>query len=515
MNAHTAHAVAIAALVSLAAAAPSGFAAAPAAAVAGTSAVRLLDRADMLMAWPRHGVVTLEYRGQLTRESHYERPHATRTLEALRRVYVAPGDRIRQDFSTWVAGDTVLAVETTLLINGHVLHRDDETAPWLELRGRRAAMAARFVRGVAPALLLADARRHVANAALTRAGSADPALAWADTSGRVWTLHFDGSNAAPTLFESAAANDWEGDIADSTVFGADRASAGLWVAQTLHTRTHESDDGWWLDERLQSVDWHESPANAYESVNGPRGEEVMPAPAEALPDTVPALLPLAPHVWALELRDADTRSLLVEFADHLVVLDASAGSRQGEALLATIRAQGPKKPVRLVAFSHYHPDYTGGLRPFLADSIPVLCAPGNAGYVREIAARRFTRRPDRLERRSHGRYVPQLQELAPGGWTAADSLNELRVIDIGRTSQHTDSYLVFVLPRAGIVFEGDLGYFTRNGKLVASRRARGLVAALDASGVRCDRVIQGWPVQGNAREITYRTLRELAAPNQP
>lgn len=495
--------------------AASALAAANAPAVPNADVTRLLDRAGVLMAWPTHGVITLEYKGRLTREGHFEHPHATRTYESLRRVYVASPERIRQDFSTWVAGDTVLGVETTLLINGHVLHRDDETAPWVALNGREAAMAARFVRGATPALALGDAREHAARATITGAGGRSPALSWPDSTGRVWTLHFDGTNAAPVVLESATANDWEGDIADSTVFGPDRASAGFWAAQSVHTRTHEADDGWWLDETLQGAQWHNAPTNPYEAVNGPRVEEVMPAPVVAVADPMPVLAPLAPHVWAIELPDADTRSVVMEFAGHLVVLDASAGSRQGEAILATIRAHLPRKPIRFVAFSHYHPDYSGGLRPFLADSITILCAPGNADDVREIAARRFTRRPDRLERRSHGAWTPRLELLGTPVWTDADSVNELRVIDIGARSNHTDSYLVFVLPRDGIVFEGDLGFFTRGGKRVASRRARGLVLALDAAGVKCERVVQGWPVRGNASEIKMRELRELVGPQQP
>jgi glyoxylase-like metal-dependent hydrolase (beta-lactamase superfamily II) len=518
MTIAAARAAAIAALLLVALPAATLAATAPAAPRSSAAVTALLDRADMLMAWPTHGVITLEYKGRLTRESHFEHPHATRTYESLRRVYVASPERIRQDFSTWVAGDTVLGVETTLLIKGHVLHRDDETAPWVALTGREAAMATRFVRGATPALALADAREHAARATIAGAGGKAPALSWPDSTGRVWTLHFDGTNAAPVSFESATANDWEGDIADSTVFGPDRPSAGFWASQSLHTRTHETDDGWWLDETLQSAEWHSAPTNAYEAVNGPRVEEVMPAPAAGVADSVPVLVPLAPHVWAVELPDADTRSVVMEFADHLVVLDASAGSRQGEAILATIHAKLPRKPVRFVAFSHYHPDYTGGLRPFLADSIKVLCAPGNADYVREIAARRFTRHPDRLElmqRRSKGGWIPQLELLGTPVWTHADSANELRVIDIGTRSNHTDSYLVFVLPRDGIVFEGDLGFFTRGGKRVASRRARGLVLALDAAGVKCERVVQGWPVKGNASEIKMRELRELVAPQRP
>ena len=481
---------------------------------AAATPTQVLDHTDALLAWPKHGVTTLEYHGHLRLEGHFTHPHETRTYETLRRVFIAPPDRIRQDFSTWVTGDTVLSVETTLLLGDHVIKRDDEHAPWLELHGRDAAMAARAVRSVTPALVLADARRHLARVQLTSAKGTQK-LAWPDTTGRMWTLRVDEASGLPLGHESMIANDWEGDIGDSTVYGHGRASAGMWAAATLHTRTHEADSGWWLDEELADLTWHEGATNAYENVTAPLRSEVIEAPEPARPDTIPHLVLLAPHTWAIELRDADTRSLVMEFADHLIVLDASAGSRQGEAILATIRAQLPKKPVRLVAFSHYHPDYTGGLRPFLADSVKVLCAPGNAGYVREIAARRFVQQPDRLERRSHGTWAPQLELLGAPIWTHADSLNELRVLDIGARSHHTDSYLVFLLPRAGILFEGDLGFFKRDGKLVASRRASGLVEALEASGVPVTRVIQGWPVNGNAAEIKYPELRSLVAPQQP
>jgi len=67
-------------------------------------------------------------------------------------------------------------------------------------------------------------------------------------------------------------------------------------------------------------------------------------------------------------------------------------------LMPALRARFPGKRVRFVSFSHYHPDYTGGLRPFLADSAEVVCAGANMPFVDEVAHLNFSVTPDRLWR---------------------------------------------------------------------------------------------------------------------
>jgi hypothetical protein len=72
----------------------------------------------------------------------------------------------------------------------------------------------------------------------------------------------------------------------------------------------------------------------------------------------------------------------------------------------------------------------------------------------------------------------------------------LDAIDIGEASQHTAEYVVFYLPGARVLLEGDLGWFTRDdGTPRVGGRAAGLLAALDARGLAIDTMVQTWPVR--------------------
>jgi len=106
---------------------------------------------------------------------------------------------------------------------------------------------------------------------------------------------------------------------------------------------------------------------------------------------------------------------------------------------------------------------------------------------------------------------PNVDTLVAGRWRRADAVNELVAIDIGARSNHTDAYTVFWLPRQKLLFEGDLGWFTRDGQVRASRRAAGLVEAIADAKLAPETVMQSWPVAGNAASLPFTKLRELVA----
>jgi hypothetical protein len=60
-----------------------------------------------------------------------------------------------------------------------------------------------------------------------------------------------------------------------------------------------------------------------------------------------------------------------------------------------------------------------------------------------------------------------------------------------------------------LLFEGDLGFFTVAGELRASRRAAGLLQAIDEAKLVPLTVAQSWPVNGNAASVPFATLRAL------
>ena len=141
-----------------------------------------------------------------------------------------------------------------------------------------------------------------------------------------------------------------------------------------------------------------------------------------------------------------------------------------------------------------------------------MCAGSNHEYVTEIARWTFSLNPDRLYRMRHNAAMPKIDTLVAGHWRHADAMNELVAMDIGNLSHHTDAYLVFWLPRAKLLFEGDLGYFADSkGEIKASSRAAGLLQAIDQEKLEPATVLQGWAATQSPRGIPMRRFRALVA----
>jgi glyoxylase-like metal-dependent hydrolase (beta-lactamase superfamily II) len=216
---------------------------------------------------------------------------------------------------------------------------------------------------------------------------------------------------------------------------------------------------------------------------------------------------LTPGVHELVLPDADSRSLAIEFADHVVLCETSMDNPAGERLLTALDEHLPGKPVRYVLFGHYHPHYTGGLRPVMARGATVVAPPLGAAFAREIAARPFRSPPDAFA--ESGRQ-PVIEEFT-GERTFRDDTNELVAIDIGADSHHTVEYVVFWLPRQHMLFEGDLGWFGGPDALRAGgTRARGLLKAIDDRKLPVVTLVQSWPTLGPAT-LPCAELRALVA----
>ena len=162
-------------------------------------------------------------------------------------------------------------------------------------------------------------------------------------------------------------------------------------------------------------------------------------------------------------------------------------------------------------FSHYHPHYSGGLRAFLAAGATVVTTPGNEELVRAIAARAFTHTPDRLAREPS----PVLVELFEDRWTLDDGRVRIEAIDVGMRSKHTTEYVLFHLPRQGLLFQGDLGWYPGawfpdgGDELRAGSRAAALVAILDEEQLEPERIVQSWPAVDVPMTRTPAELRAL------
>ncbi|HET7904253.1 MAG TPA: hypothetical protein VFM17_06820 [Candidatus Eisenbacteria bacterium] len=416
-----------------------------------TTARAAAPAASALQGGPRQR----HYQGTFIAEAHYRRPGDTRRYGSEQWYYTDGKGRVRLDWATWNEGDTTRFSESFLVIGDSVFNRNRPTSPWRLLAGERARLG----------------RFH----ALAGLRSAN---------------HIE-AHAHPRL----------GDVRDSVIIEPGRSATDT---TTMLVVLHERDHQWRTLQRLVEVLTTAPPESLLATPTNPE-------PPESRDETFtdpPTLVQLAPGVWCAEMEGLDSRTLVVEFADHLAVAELAVGSKNGERLADALRTRWPGKPIRYALFSHHHPHYTGAARAMIAEGATIVATAGNEQFIRDFAARPFTIEPDRLARSPRAVSV----RAFTGRTELADSTNRLVAIDFGPRSEHTDEFVVFWLPRQKLLFQSELGWVTRaGGALRPIRRAAAFLEWIAAEGLDVERIVQGWPMQGNERELTRARLAELVA----
>jgi len=157
---------------------------------------------------------------------------------------------------------------------------------------------------------------------------------------------------------------------------------------------------------------------------------------------------LAPGVWVV--RAGGSRSLVVGFSDHLLVVDAAPSV--APEVVARVGTLAPGKPVRYVVPTHHHDDHFGGVRHFAAAGATTVTTAGNVGYFRRVVSA-----PPAPVATGQAPATPAatVEAIAGKRRVFSDGARTVEIHDIG-PSPHADEMLVAWLPAEGILFQGDL-----------------------------------------------------------
>ena len=157
---------------------------------------------------------------------------------------------------------------------------------------------------------------------------------------------------------------------------------------------------------------------------------------------------VAEGVW--HLGGGSHNSVLVEFADHLVLIESPLYDGRAQAVLAEARRLVPAKPVRYVLNSHHHFDHAGGLRTAAATGATLVVSEPARGWFGQTLAVPNGVRPDALAR--SGRRATL--EGVNGARTFSDGTRTLEVRYI-EGSPHAEGFMMAWLPRERLLVEAD------------------------------------------------------------
>jgi glyoxylase-like metal-dependent hydrolase (beta-lactamase superfamily II) len=248
--------------------------------------------------------------------------------------------------------------------------------------------------------------------------------------GRDFTLAIDAATKVPTRVITPANNANLGDVLVSTTFADYQAIGGVQLPTRLTTKT---DDFTTADIRVTKQALDADAANL----------AAPPAVVSAAPP-----VPQPPNVTVEEvsrgfwlLTGGSHHSALVEFTDHLMLIDAPQNDARTLAVIAKARELRPDKPLTHVVNSHHHFDHSGGIRAAVSEGLTIITHQGNAAFIEEVVKRPHTRVPDALSKNPK----PLKIETVSGEKVITDGTMTVHLYDV--PSEHSETMLMAYLPR--------------------------------------------------------------------
>jgi glyoxylase-like metal-dependent hydrolase (beta-lactamase superfamily II) len=276
-------------------------------------------------------------------------------------------------------------------------------------------------------------------AALANARTEDgQSLVDISTGGQTITLVIDATTKLPSVVSHRADNVNLGDVVISTSFADYEDVNGLQLPARLTSRI---DDFTMAEYRLSD-----------QAVDGDAGELVAPEAARnaAAPTGPPPVTAevIAPGVWLM--GGGSHHSVLVEFNDHLMLIEAPQNEQRTLAAIAKARETVPGKPLTQLVNSHHHFDHSGGVRAAVAEGLTLITHEGNRAFYEEMARRPHTINPDALAKNPKALTI----ETASDQMVLTDGDMTVNLYSV--TGAHCETMLIAHFPHERILVEGDV-----------------------------------------------------------
>ena len=191
----------------------------------------------------------------------------------------------------------------------------------------------------------------------------------------------------------------------------------------------------------------------------PEAAKLVPPPAPAgagggQGGGAPALMvtseKLGEGLYRLTTGPGSYDSVIVEFKDHIMMLEAGQSEARGLAYIAEAKKLIPNKPIRYVMNTHPHSDHTGGLPPLVAEGATIVTQRNNQEFLEKALNTPRTLLNDTLARSPRKARVEAVAEKK----VYSDGARTVEIYHVAPVP-HSNGLLIAYIPREKILFQGD------------------------------------------------------------
>jgi glyoxylase-like metal-dependent hydrolase (beta-lactamase superfamily II) len=258
-----------------------------------------------------------------------------------------------------------------------------------------------------------------------------------DANGTRFTITIDAAGV-PLSISHKAYNPNLGDVVMTTTFAAYQDVDGLKLPTDIADKVDD----------FTTAELHVTQQTA----DAPAGDLAAPAGVAATPVAVAApnvtAEPIGKGIWLL--NGQSHHSVLVEFSDHLMLIEAPQSEARTLAVMAKAKQLVNNKPLQQLVTTHHHFDHTAGMRAAISEGMTVITHAGNRDWVEAMAKRSHSLQPDTLSKNATRLEIETVDDQKE----IKDQVNSVMLYHVAG-NPHSDTMLMAYIPRDRVLIEVD------------------------------------------------------------
>src|SRR5213078_3793803 len=159
---------------------------------------------------------------------------------------------------------------------------------------------------------------------------------------------------------------------------------------------------------------------------------------------------LGDGLWLLTTGAGSYDSIVVEFKDYVMLLEAGQSEVRALAYVAEVKKLVPNKPIRYVMNTHPHSDHTGGLPVLVAEGATIITQKNNVAFLDKALNTPRTLLSDTLAKNPKKAKIEAVAEKK----VYSDGTRTVEMYHVSPVP-HSNGLMVAYIPKEKVLFQGD------------------------------------------------------------